>query len=560
MTFNEALVSVRRGSLAVYQEDRDEAFQWYADRELARPDEADEDEAEVRWYINMSDRAAGSSLWDEAWGGYHHALAGAIALNMSEVIPGICWHMGRAHTGLGRYNLATLYLEVGYRIAQQQEDDGTASRLLLELAVVGTLSDSPEVVKQAYERAHALLFPSRGNSPRAREAAMDMFQEGMKNQNWRRNGDPVSACLVHAIGFYHVSIDLNRRLNDRVGVSVALINMGHVWRLRGDFDRAISCWRESIPILEELQDRQNLASVGKWIAAANEAASAPAQIGQGTTVSVAATEAPEQEAAKPRKAIDTVDLPASPGEAVFDTEIPRPIHATLSPPTEANEPCDAEYTTLPSAPASSTGSNGVDLSLPIFASVCCIALGAGFAYLAVFQVPHLESAWLRWLLWIPLGLLACLFVFTGVQMVVERETLFGDSPATSDPEASLPDTDLMTVVDECYDQVLDRQASDRTAQDDDSSIRRLIELFDSGYDEGSIAAEALAKIGKRALPYLIEAIQVRDGFKFAWGTTALEKMGRKARAAIPALQQIADDPTQKEHRRREALETIAKIR
>jgi hypothetical protein len=119
--------------------------------------------------------------------------------------------------------------------------------------------------------------------------------------------------------------------------------------------------------------------------------------------------------------------------------------------------------------------------------------------------------------------------------------------------------DALAFINQWYDGVLDQQTTQRAANADEQTIKGLIEEFDSSYDEGGLAAETLAKIGKPAVPYLIEAVQVKDGYKFAWGTTALEKMGRKAKAAIPTLQKIANDPTQKQNRRTEALETIAKI-
>ena len=86
----------------------------------------------------------------------------------------------------------------------------------------------------------------------------------------------------------------------------------------------------------------------------------------------------------------------------------------------------------------------------------------------------------------------------------------------------------------------------------------MVEEFDSSYHEGGLAAETLAKIGKPAVPYLIEAIQVKDGYRFAWGTTALEKMGRKAKAAIPTLQKIANDHKNRTVAQRQTIEKIRK--
>lgn len=120
--------------------------------------------------------------------------------------------------------------------------------------------------------------------------------------------------------------------------------------------------------------------------------------------------------------------------------------------------------------------------------------------------------------------------------------------------------DALGAINQWYDEVLDKQTSERAVNADEIEIKRLIEEFNSSYDEGGLAAETLAKIGEPAVPYLIEALKEKEGYKFAWASTALEKMGRKAKAAIPVLQQIAKDSTRKENHRREALETIAKIK
>jgi hypothetical protein len=261
VSFEEALVAVSADSCRMYQNDRDEAFRWYEGKGFPNPGR--NEESGVRWFLAMSNKADESSLWDEAWGGYHYALAGAIALALNDRIPDICWHMGRSHTGLAHYDLAALYLEAGYRLAQGQSKDELASRILLELAVLGKASERPEIVERAYQRADTYLFASKGGSSLAEKAALTLFHEGMKNQQWRRNDKPVQFCLVHATGFYEVSLDLNRRLNQKEAVSITLINLGHVWKMRGQRDRATTCWRESLPLLEELNDQPKIVSVQK---------------------------------------------------------------------------------------------------------------------------------------------------------------------------------------------------------------------------------------------------------------------------------------------------------
>ncbi|MFC1734915.1 hypothetical protein ACFL1X_02290 [Candidatus Hydrogenedentota bacterium] len=147
--------------------------------------------------------------------------------------------------------------------------------------------------------------------------------------------------------------------------------------------------------------------------------------------------------------------------------------------------------------------------------------------------------------------------------LLREEAILPSSPNADDITCDKPSAtpeDALDVINEWYDTVLDKQTSERATEADEGIIKELIEEFDQGYDKGGLAAETLAKIGEPAVPYLIEAIQVRKGYKFAWGTVVLEKMGRKAKPAIPMLKKIANDPTHKEDRRREALETISKIR
>jgi tetratricopeptide (TPR) repeat protein len=259
----EALVFIQPNGQEMYEKDKEQALRWFASKGFPNP--GVKEEATVRWFLEMSVRADDSSLWDEAWGGYHHALAGAAALNITEQVPDICWHLGRAQTGRAQYELANLYLEAAASLAETSKNKDLTCRALIEVAVVGKLSEKPERVQQAYQKVEGLLFPSGGDTSFAAKVAMTLFQEGKRNQEWRRDGKPVRYCLVHASGFYQVSLDINRRLNEKRGISIILINLGDVWRKLGQRDRALAYWKESIPILKELQDQQNIDLVNRWM-------------------------------------------------------------------------------------------------------------------------------------------------------------------------------------------------------------------------------------------------------------------------------------------------------
>lgn len=260
----EMLNSIRPDGSSLYDRDRDEAFRWH--RQKGFPSMDHNTKVGVNWYTSMSQRADDESLWQEAWAGYHHALAGCLHLEIAEEIPDVMWHLGRAHTGQGQYDLAALYLQAGQRLSEEQNNTQLTSRLLLEDAVLAKLAQQPSVVQDAMGRVFANLFPSGQASPLATQAAMTLFQEGMKNQKWRsEGGQSIKSCLVHATGFYEVGLELNRKLNDKRGIAFTLINLGDVWRKLNKKDRALVCWREALTYLTELGDQQNIRLVNRWI-------------------------------------------------------------------------------------------------------------------------------------------------------------------------------------------------------------------------------------------------------------------------------------------------------
>lgn len=110
-----------------------------------------------------------------------------------------------------------------------------------------------------------------------------------------------------------------------------------------------------------------------------------------------------------------------------------------------------------------------------------------------------------------------------------------------------------------YDEALENEIQEKAANANDTRISELIEDFDSSYDDAYIASEAIMRTGRSVVPHLVEALKEREGHKCVWAMRTLERMGSDARDAIPVLYDIMNDSTQKESRRREAKEVIAKI-
>jgi hypothetical protein len=179
VAFDQALSKAVINGTTLYEEDRDKAFRWFEGKGFPKPTSAKN--VNVNWFISMSAKADESALWDEAWSGFHHALAGCLELNWADRIPEMCWNLGRAHTGLSHYDLAELYLETGYALSRQQGNHNLNCRILLEKAVVGKIAQHPESVKDAFHRAEQYLFPSSDSVTPALDkgAAHKLFQEVM---------------------------------------------------------------------------------------------------------------------------------------------------------------------------------------------------------------------------------------------------------------------------------------------------------------------------------------------------------------------------------------------
>ena len=253
---HETFTSIRPDGPSLYGKDRDQAFHWYRQQEF--PSQNHKTELGAAWFATMSLHADDNSIWQEAWAGYHHALAGYVDLGMPGEAPDILWRLGRAHTGLENYELAHLYLESARRLSEEQSKTELNIRVMLEKAVLAVLSENPGTYAETMDRLSPVLFPSGDPSSLASEAALTLFREGKKNQEWRRHGQPVKASQIHARGFYEVSLDLNRRLDDLRAIGINLINLGDIWKELGQKGKAQRCWQESLQCFEALQDDQHV--------------------------------------------------------------------------------------------------------------------------------------------------------------------------------------------------------------------------------------------------------------------------------------------------------------
>lgn len=260
----EALQSASAEGLVLYEADRKRTFAWFRSKGFPAQDHTTP--LGAQWFLAMSGKADDSSLWQEAWAGYHFALAGFAQQGKLAEVARILWRLGRALTGLGQYDLAAIYLDAARVLAQKLGDTTLILNIDLERAVQASLAHQTEAYEQAIQHASAALFPKGKASPQAAKAAFALFDAGRTNQQWRVDDAPVSACLLHACGFYTVSLELNQRLGDNQAIAFTLFNLGDLQRDLGDKAQARHYWQQSLPLFRELGDSTSAAQAQERLA------------------------------------------------------------------------------------------------------------------------------------------------------------------------------------------------------------------------------------------------------------------------------------------------------
>lgn len=261
--FGKALSLVASNGSVLYTLDREEAFKWYRRKEFPMQDY--KSELGTKWFDEMAVGADEKGLWKEVWSGFHFALAGYLYLNKIENISHSCYYLGRTHTGQGKYDLASLYLEVGRQIAEQRSNADQALEIAIEQAVLAKLTRQNDSTIEM-DRVLESLFPPNNETSNAKTAAVRLFNEGRKNHEWQdESNNHIKSCLFHASGFYEVSLELNRELHNQKGIAFNLTNLGDVWQRLGSNDRALEYWCEAMILFSEMGDQDNMKLIQQWM-------------------------------------------------------------------------------------------------------------------------------------------------------------------------------------------------------------------------------------------------------------------------------------------------------
>ena len=262
---HEALRGISSDAPAQYGHDRDQAFQWYSERGLPLHDLKTEQGATA--FDLLAQAAAKSGIWEEAWAGFHHALAGYL-LTRPANIPRMCWSLGRAQLGRGNYDLASLYLEAGERLADPAEHVNLIGQLLIEKAVLAIVTKKPDrICSAAYGRVREYFArPSGPGSSVAEAAAISVFNDGKANHQWLDTaGKPIRSSLILATGYYHVSLSMNHDLANDRGLAMTQAQLGDAERKLGDKLMARLHWNTALRLLSKLGDKKSAASVKQWL-------------------------------------------------------------------------------------------------------------------------------------------------------------------------------------------------------------------------------------------------------------------------------------------------------
>jgi len=245
--------------------DQKGAFAWYEKQHFGAYDKSNLGDLEQ---LSLTNRDAKSACnWDGLVAGTHHLLDG-ININISTapepgrwqvplmLIPRSLEQLGLAHTGLSSYKKAKYFLDGALRSTELENDDTRSTRfvsVLFHSAVCAILLADSTAYDTIRSRLRGIAEPSGRFDSNPYQWAAHLYQQGKKNERWRINDRPVDRCLVHAVGYYRMCIDLNRELQNERVLAITLVNLGTTYTKLGENSNAEEAWTEA---------RQQLKSIG----------------------------------------------------------------------------------------------------------------------------------------------------------------------------------------------------------------------------------------------------------------------------------------------------------
>ncbi len=251
ITLTTLFFSIKNGA-NLYQKDFSAAVDWANNAGETFTDHR----VGAKYFERMMMLADEKSIWRETWGYGRQALVCFIHIQDLDGVQHALWRIGRAHLGMRNAKLANLYFDAALLFTRQREDKKVHCRVLLDKAVLTHMCCAREMYLEVSHQVTQLFFPDNTPIDLARPAAVTLFNEAKRLQQWRDDADkPIRTHLTQALSLYAVSLLINEMLHDSNGIAFTLFNIGDIWRDLGDLSKAKEHWRRSLPLFEELHDQ-----------------------------------------------------------------------------------------------------------------------------------------------------------------------------------------------------------------------------------------------------------------------------------------------------------------
>ncbi len=182
---------------------------------------------------------------------------------------------GRMQTERGNLNAALAWslggteILFGLRIIASLGDhwyyNGTTEDSRWVQVALGKMESTPPDLRAAVLLSAGFLYLNLGDMPRVRKfdrQAMELFQQlgDDRNAAWAMMflsiaDSEVSVEFENCLAMARQSLATLRRLQDRPGVARALSALGELWRMKGNYESAKSCYAESLAFSQETGER-----------------------------------------------------------------------------------------------------------------------------------------------------------------------------------------------------------------------------------------------------------------------------------------------------------------
>lgn len=249
-------------AITIYEQDRDNAIEWFRERNF--PEYDANSELGLRVLRTLALIASEKSVWREAWAGFHLVISQETSDQSAKDIANNCLELGKAHIGMHKYELSLVYLTSAKALSNQHPSPDFRLHVGAHLVVLAMLRNS----STEYD---ALFDEVMQNSLDAKQVAAITFEEGIKNARWADDqGRRYPDTLRLAGAQIRISLEINKRLRVPHAVGVTLCELGDVHKHMGQVLKARTLYMESLDIMSLNGSVEECQAVKQRIASLSE--------------------------------------------------------------------------------------------------------------------------------------------------------------------------------------------------------------------------------------------------------------------------------------------------